>query len=126
MSHVTVYTALYVFDPLRYVENKLKGTGSDEFAFVKIRHKLPTSDTSTLQTFPIGPKQERSLKKTSDDMRFAAAVAAVGQKLRGDTHLEDFSYDEAIELANGAKGKDENGYRAEFIQLIRLAKGLQQ
>ena len=114
------------FDPLRYVASKLKGTGSDEYAFVKIRHKLPKSDTSTLQTFPVGPKQERSLKKSTDDMRFAAAVAAFGQKLRGDTHLADFSYDEAIELASSAKGDDEKGYRAEFIQLVRLAKNLQE
>ena len=116
------------FDPLRYVSRKLKGqgTGSDEYAFVKIRHKLPKSDTSTLQTFPVGPKQERSLRKTTDDMRFAAAVAAVGQKLRGDTHLADFSYDEAIELASSAKGDDEDGYRAEFIQLVRLAKNLDE
>ena len=114
------------FDPLRYVASKLKGTGSDEYAFVKIRHKLPKSDTSTLQTFPVGPKQERSLKKSTDDMRFAAAVAAFGQKLRGDTRLADFSYDDAIELASSAKGEDENGYRAEFIQLVRLAKNLQE
>ncbi len=115
------------FDPLRYVEDKLKRktTGSDEYAFVKIRHKLPKADTSTLQTFPVGPAQDHSLKRATDDMRFAAAVAAVGQKLRGDSYLADFSYDEAIKLASGAKGDDDNGYRAEFIQLVRLAKNLQ-
>ncbi|MEP3891162.1 MAG: VWA domain-containing protein [Hellea sp.] len=113
-------------DPLRYIEDKVrsKTTGSDEFAFVKIRHKLPKSDTSTLRTFPIGKAQERSLNRASDDMRFATAVAAVGQKLRGDTPLEDFSYADAIELASGAKGEDKNGYRSEFIQLVRLAEGL--
>ena len=115
-----------VFDPLRYVDNKMTGktTGSDEYAFVKIRHKLPNADTSTLQTFPIGKSQERDLKQASDDMRFAAAVAAVGQKLRGDTQVADFSFASAIELASSAKGVDENGYRAEFIQLVRLAENL--
>ena len=114
-----------VFDPLRYVDSKLKTTGSNEYAFVKIRHKLPDADTSTLQTFPVSPKQERSLKRTSDDTRFAAAVAAFGQKLRSSPHLADYSYDELIEMANSAKGDDENGYRAEFIQLVRLAKELE-
>jgi len=57
-------------------------------------------------------------------MRFATAVAAVGQKLRGDTQLADFSYEDAIKLATEAKGKDEHGYRAEFIQLVRLADTL--
>ena len=115
-----------VIDPLRYVNSKTSSIGSNEFAFVKIRHKLPNADKSTLQTFPIGPKQERSLRRSSDDMRFAAAVAAVGQKLRGDTQLGDFSYDEAIKLASGAKGKDEHGYRAEFIQLVRLAQSIDE
>jgi len=114
-------------DPLRYVENivKPKVTGSDEFAFVKIRHKLPNADTSTLQTFPVGPDEEKSLKRAGNDMRFAAAVAAAGQKLRGDTQLEDFSYEDVIKLASGARGEDEHGYRAEFIQLLRLMESLE-
>jgi len=109
-------------DNLRYVSDKSETveTGSDEFAFVKIRHKLPNADTSTLQTFPIGKRQEKSLRRAGDDMRFAAAVAAVGQKLRGDIAVEDYSYEDAIKLAQGAKGEDENGYRAEFIQMVKL------
>jgi len=113
-----------VIDELRYASDAVQGNGSDEYAFVKIRHKLPSSDTSTLQTFPVGEGQERSLRRASDDMRFATAVAAFGQKLRGDTQLEDYSYDDLIKLATNAKGKDENGYRAEFIQLMRLAENL--
>lgn len=113
-----------VIDDLRYASDAVLGNGSDEFAFVKIRHKLPNANTSTLQTVAIGPKQERSLSRASDDMRFATAVAAVGQKLRGDTQLADFSYEDAIKLATEAKGKDEHGYRAEFIQLVRLADTL--
>ena len=114
-------------DELRYAasEPKPQLTGSDEFAFVKIRHKLPSSDTSTLQTFPVGKGQERSLKRASEDMRFATAVAAVGQKLRGDTQLDDYSYADAIKLAKKARGEDEHGYRAEFVQLIRLIEGLE-
>jgi Ca-activated chloride channel family protein len=113
-------------DKLRYVSDDTGGTltGSDEFAFVKIRHKLPNADTSTLQTFPVGPSQEMDKGQASDDMRFAAAVAAVGQKLRGDLATQDYSYADAIELAAGAKGKDENGYRAEFIQMVRLIESL--
>ena len=114
-----------VIDELRYASDTVQGNGSDEYAFVKIRHKLPSSDSSTLQTFPAGDGQERSLRRASDDMRFATVVAAFGQKLRGDTQLEEFSYDEMIKLATDAKGKDEKGYRAEFIQLMRLAKNLE-
>ena len=112
-------------DKLRYVSEEPKtSTGSDEYAFVKIRHKLPDADKSTLQTFPISKRQERSMKRASDDMRFATAVAIVGQKLRGDTAVEDYSYEDAIKLAKSAKGKDENGYRAEFIQMVQLIDSL--
>ncbi len=111
-------------DDLRYTNVDVTDTGSDEFAFVKIRHKLPDSDTSTLQTFPVGPEKERVLTGAGDDMRFATAVAAVGQKLRGDPQLNDFSYEDAIALANSAKGDDDKGYRAEFIQMVRLINSL--
>ena len=114
-------------DKLRYASETPKtNTGSDEYAFVKIRHKLPDAEKSRLQTFPIGKRQERSLRRASDDMRFAAAVAAVGQKLRGDTAVEDYSYEDALQLAKSAKGKDENGYRAEFIQLVQLIESLEE
>ena len=114
-------------DKLRYVSNDApKNTGSDEYAFVKIRHKLPDADTSTLQTFPIGKGQEKSLRRASDDMRFATAVAIVGQKLRGDMQVDEYSYADAIKLANGAKGKDENGYRAEFVQMVKLIEAMEE
>jgi len=114
-------------DKLRYVsEDAPKNTGSDEYAFVKIRHKLPDADTSTLQTFPIGKRQERSLRRASDDMRFATAVSIVGQKLRGDMQVDDYSYADAIKLANSAKGKDENGYRAEFVQMVKLIEAMSE
>jgi Ca-activated chloride channel family protein len=66
------------------------------------------------------------LRDASDDVRFASAVAAAGQKLRGDTHVADYSFDEIIALAKSAKGEDEHGYRAEFIQLLELIKSLEE
>ena len=111
-------------DPLRYVSEIPVTTGSEEYAFVKIRHKLPDADKSTLQTVPIGVDHERSLRRASDDMRFATAVAALGQKLRSNQRLEGYSYDEIIKLANKAKGDDEDGYRAEFVQLVKLVDGM--
>jgi Ca-activated chloride channel family protein len=49
-------------------------------------------------------------------------VAGFGQLLKGSPHMKNFDYDKVIEIAQNAKGKDEFGYRAEFIQLARLAK----
>jgi len=61
----------------------------------------------------------------SDDMRFAAAVAAFGQKLKGSNYGGDMSWSDIAELARSGKGEDESGYRAEFIQLIKTTSLLQ-
>jgi len=118
-----------VVDDLRYAaaeddEALAVSGGSDEYAFVKIRHKLPNADTSTLQTRPVGAADERPLDDASDEMRFATAVAAIGQKLRGQEQVRGFDYEDAIKLAAGARGDDPYGYRAEFISLARLAASL--
>ena len=44
--------------------------------------------------------------------------------LRGSAHLGDWAWDDAIALANGAKGEDRFGYRADAVSLMRLAKAL--
>ncbi len=92
-----------------------------EYGFLKIRYKLPDEDASKLITEAIAPEtHERD--EAPREARFAAAVAAFGQVLRGGRYTGDFSYDEVIGLAQSAKGEDRFGYRAEFINLVRLAK----
>ena len=62
------------------------------------------------------------LAQASNDSRFAAAVAAFGQLLKGGRYTGAFSYDDVIALARSAKGEDEFGHRAEFVNLVRAAK----
>lgn len=96
---------------------------AQEYAFLKIRYKLPKEDTSKLITTPIDAKVEvPSIDKASADARFATAVAAFGQLLRGEGMTKNFTYDNVATLAESAKGEDKFGYRAEFINLVRLAK----
>jgi Ca-activated chloride channel family protein len=52
------------------------------------------------------------------------AVAAFGQKLRGTDAVSAYPYGSIIDLALGARGTDIYGYRAEFLNLVRLAKSL--
>jgi Ca-activated chloride channel family protein len=117
--------ATKLIDDLRYGKSTTTSdlVRSDECAFLKIRYKLPSSSTSTLITTPITTALE-SLNGTSAprETRFATAVAAFGQLIRGGRHTEDYSYDDVIALAQSAKGDDEYGYRAEFTNLVRLAK----
>lgn len=117
-----------LIDDLRYGSKKdsegtKKSGNASEYAFLKIRYKLPDEDTSREISTPIDKGNE--YKKISDvpnDSRFASAVAAFGQLLRGDAYINQFTYDDVIALANDAKKDDPFGYRAEFINLVRLAK----
>jgi Ca-activated chloride channel family protein len=96
-----------------------------EYAFLKIRYKLPEEDTSRLIETPVSAANEVSETDggtPAREARFAAAVAAFGQLLRGGHYAGDFSYDDVIALAQANKGEDEFGYRAEFVNLVRLAK----
>lgn len=112
-------------DPLRYQTSQAEPTGlASELGFLKIRYKDPDADTSKLISTPI--TQDLVVKdasKAGPDQRFAAAVAAFGQKLKG-SNYGDMSWSQIANLANGAKGDDRDGYRAEFVQLVKLAASL--
>jgi Ca-activated chloride channel family protein len=107
-------------DPLRYQQRAETGQGG-EYAFLKIRYKLPGEDQSKLISTPVTDADA----KPSPEATFAAAVAAFGQILRGGQYTKAFSYDDVITLAQSAKGADPFGYRAEFINLVRMAKTAQ-
>ncbi|SHI47099.1 Ca-activated chloride channel family protein [Shimia gijangensis] len=105
-------------DPLRYGAQE-DGDGSNELGFLKLRYKEPGADSSQLIETPIIASGEASA-----EMQFAAAIAGFGQLLKDDKYLGDWSWGDAIALANGARGTDAYGYRAEAVQLMRLAQSL--
>ena len=113
--------------PLRYRSPEAApdaGFG-DELAFLKIRYKLPNAETSTLITRPVTLDDAfESVDSAPPDTRFAAAVAAFGQLLRGGRYTGDYGYGEVIALAQGSRGDDPFGYRAEFVGLVRLSESL--
>ncbi|MAS04399.1 MAG: hypothetical protein CL534_06850 [Ahrensia sp.] len=115
-------------DPLRYGETDqaaASGDASDEYAFLKLRYKLPDETKSHLITTPVGPGLDKaSLDGLSTDARFSIAVAAFGQKLRDTDAVANYSWDEIRALAAGARGADPYGYRSEFLRLIGLAESL--
>lgn len=99
------------------------GPSSKEYAFLKIRYKLPDEDKSRLMTLPITSDLEAgNIAKVDGDLRFAAAVAAFGQLLRDDPFTGEYSFADVITLAEPARGEDRFGYRSEFLNLVRLAK----
>lgn len=115
-------------DDLRYGQASTNNGGvadADEYAFVKIRYKLPNEDVSKLVTTPVTTANEvASFDAAATDQRFSVAVAAFGQKLRDEDATANFSFDRIIEIATAARGTDPFGYRSEFLSLVRLASAL--
>jgi len=106
-------------DPLRYAAEDTATGDPDELGFLRLRYKAPGAEDSQLIETPI-----RAGGTPDDDARFAAAISGFGQLLRGSDYLGDWSYDDAIALANDARGTDPFGYRTEAVQLMRLAGSL--
>ena len=98
-------------------------TGSRELLTLKLRYKQPDGNTSKLLTFPVTDKGA-SYSRASTDFKFAAAVAEFGMLLRDSEFKGSSSCGSVIELAEEAKGTDAEGYRAEFLTLVRKAKDL--
>lgn len=107
-------------DPLRYAP-PVSGSRDGELAFVRVRYKLPGQDESRLIERPI----QAGATSPSGSTRWALAVAAFGQRLRGDPWLSDsFGWSQIQSLASGARGDDPDGLRREFLGLIDRASEL--
>lgn len=112
-------------DDLRYgAPAPASGSPSQaEYAFIKIRYKLPKSDRSVLISTPVDRTSEFARFEDAPlDARFATSVAAFAEILRGGKHTGQFGYDDVLRIASAARGDDPYGYRAEFLQLVRAAK----
>ena len=113
-------------DDLRYGEAaSVAAPATDEYAFIKLRYKLPGASSSKLMTVPVTPTSEVDPARVSSDVGFSAAVAAFAQILRGGRYTGSYTFDDVIDLAQRSKGTDSFGYRAEFINLARIAKTAQ-
>jgi Ca-activated chloride channel family protein len=130
-------TALYEITPVggptqmserRYLDNR-STTGGDpngEIGFIQVRYKQPGAARSELiQQALANPANDRVSAQPPEAVRWAIAVAAFGQKLRGDPWMNaDYGWDAILEQAQGSRGEDLYGDRAEFVQLVRAAQTL--
>lgn len=107
-------------DDLKYQKPKVtpKNSVSDELMTIKLRYKNRDGNTSKLIVHPL-IDSNIALAKTSDNFRWSASVAAFGMLLRESEFVKDFTYDQVVQLAQGSKGEDKEGYRGEFISLVK-------
>ncbi|MFW5663735.1 MAG: YfbK domain-containing protein [bacterium] len=114
-------------DKLRYQENapSVMADNHAELLTLKARYKEGVGKKSVkfeeqVQGNPL------SLASASEDFRFAAAVAELGLLLLDSPYKGEASFENVVKLAVDAKGDDHDGYRAEFVNLVRTAQNLQK
>jgi Ca-activated chloride channel family protein len=91
---------------------------------VKFRYKKPDGDKSKKIVKVV--KVSDIVRKTSDNFRFSASVAAFGQLLANTEYVDNYSFGSIVKLAKSAYGKDDNGYRHEFVKLVEKAELINQ
>ena len=110
-------------DDLKYQRTTISGKGFSELATVKLRYKKPDMDVSTpldvsVRSNPLTPD------KCSESFNWAAAVAGFGMLLSASEEIGDLDWRTVQNLARKSVGKDSEGWRTEFIQMIRAAAEL--
>jgi Ca-activated chloride channel homolog len=105
---------------LRYQRVTGEQSPRNELLHVALRYKAPDGEKSMLITHPVSGERTRP----SEAMRFASAVAGFGMLLRESPNAGSLTWPQMIALARGAKGSDEDGYRADFIRMSEMAASL--
>jgi len=94
---------------------------SNDLMGLRIRFKKPDENKSALIEERVG-FDIKKLSETSNDFRFAAAVASFGMLLRHSKFSGNFTLEKTATLAKGALGEDPDGLREEMLSLVDLAE----
>lgn len=110
-------------DDLKYqkTEPRRVSGNTTDLMTVKLRYKKPDGDKSILLEQVI-KKESVSLTRSSQNLKWSAAVAGFGMLLRDSDFKGDLKYQDVIALARSAKGADDQGYRSELIKLMETAE----
>lgn len=96
-------------------------TDSSELLTVSLRYKAPNGDTSKLMSYPV--EADSYQKDMSPNLRFAAAVAEFGMVLRDSENRGNATYETVMQLAEPCVTMWSDGYRKEFLELVKLCLG---
>jgi len=126
-------TALYEITPpgsgaerlpaLRYGQTARTDTAdARELAHLRLRYKRPGEDTSRLIETPI--LRSQLVARPGEPLRFAAAVAAFADALRGGKQIDRWNWNDIAATAKQSLGSDRWGQRKEFVELVERAREL--
>jgi Ca-activated chloride channel homolog len=104
-------------DPLQYQTSNI--VKSNDLMTVKIRYKKPKEDVSILL---VQKMDSNSKNKTTSNLNFACSVAQFGMLLRSSEFKGTSSYEKTIAMAKNSLGKDEYGFRNDFVKMIETAQ----
>ncbi len=90
---------------------------------IQLRYKQPDGEVSKLLQHAV-IDQRNSIAEASDNLRFAAAVAQFGMLLSNSAYKGNSTFQKAQQLAANALHNDSEGYRKEFIELVKKAERL--
>jgi Ca-activated chloride channel family protein len=107
-------------DNLKYTQQTNQNF-AEEMLTVKFRYKEPDGDVSKLIVKTV-KDENKSIESANDDLKFSAAVALFGMQLRNSEFINTKKKEDVIALAEAGKGSDNDGYRAEFIRLVKSSK----
>lgn len=102
---------------LKYTKNTNDENFNDELATVKFRYKKPDGDKSS-EIIQVVKNTESFFSSASPDFKFASSVAWFGLVLRNSSLIKNKDLKEVENLAKKGRGKDDEGYRAEFVRLV--------
>ena len=135
-------TALYEIVPTRPTDRPQPGSGPEsagpaggpsDLLSLEVGYRSPTNgrpqypaQSSPPRSLQVGvPDVRRSSDAATADYKFAAAVVGYGLMLRDSPFKGDLTWEKVQILAEEGQGPDREGYRAEFLQLVRQARALQ-
>jgi Ca-activated chloride channel homolog len=104
-------------DNLKYQQNN-PTNNHQELATIKLRYKKPDAQTS-IELVKIISADNVNDYALSDNFRFSASVALFGMLLRESQYKGVGDYKMVLSLAERSKGSDTEGYRSEFVRLVK-------
>ena len=115
---VGVKSDLYTIDDLKYqpLSSAAGVVNSRDWLTVKLRYKHPGGSKSIMLEHVVNSEPRAD---ASNNFSWSACVAAFGMMLQESVHTSDLRYEDIITIAHRARGQDREGYRSEFINMVK-------
>ena len=118
---VGVTSDYYHVDDLKYQSTHPSTSVADanEWLTVKLRYKRPKEESASKLLEHVVRREKMLGAEASPDFAWSASVAAFGMLLRESQYINDMDYKAIVAMAQKARGDDLEGYRSEFVNMVK-------